>query len=75
MNLPIKACIANAKNRPWEPHKYESKETQDSNLKMLIDWIAQYSERDDTFSEATHKKLYKNYSGKKSMFTSNERNR
>ena len=74
MNLPVKACIANAKSRPWEPHKYESKEAQDSNLEMLIDWIAQYSERDDTFSEAAHNKLYENYSGKKSMFTCNERN-
>ncbi len=74
LNLPIKDCIANAKNRPWEPHKYKSKEAQDSNLEMLIGWIAQYSEREDTFSEAAHNKLYENYSSKKSVFTSNERN-
>lgn len=40
MNLPVEACIRNAMNRPWEPHKYESKEAQDANLDMLIDWIA-----------------------------------
>ena len=75
MNLPITACIENAKKRPWEPHKYESKEAQNANLSMLIDWIAQYSERDDTFSENGHKKLYNAYPGMKSMFTSNERGR
>ena len=72
MNLPIKSCIENAKSRPWEPHKYESKEAQDSNLEMLIGWIAQYSERTDTFSEHTHNKLFEQFSGKKSMLTCNE---
>jgi adenylate kinase family enzyme len=24
MNLPVELCIKNAKNRPWESHKYES---------------------------------------------------
>ena len=36
MNLPIDDCIINAKNRPWEPHKYDSKSAQDANLTMLI---------------------------------------
>jgi adenylate kinase family enzyme len=39
LNLPIEQCIKNAKSRPWEPHKYASKEAQDANLNMLIDWI------------------------------------
>ncbi len=71
MNLPVETCIANAKSRPWEPHKYESKEAQDANLKMLIDWIAQYTERVDTFSEVAHNELYEKYSGKKSMINCN----
>ena len=37
INLPISTCILNAKNRHWEPHKYESKEAQDANLDMLVD--------------------------------------
>lgn len=73
LNLPIETCISNARNRPWEPHKYESKEAQDANLPMLIDWITQYSERDDTFSRSAHMALYKNYKGKKTMYTNNER--
>lgn len=71
MNLSVESCIENARNRPWEPHKYESKEAQDSNLEMLIDWISQYSQRTDTFSQAAHKKLYEQYSGKKSVVTCN----
>jgi adenylate kinase family enzyme len=72
MNLPIELCIENAKSRPWEPHKYESKVAQDSNLAMLIDWISQYTERKDTFSAFAHNKLYQQYTGKKSLITANE---
>lgn len=73
LNLPAEACVANAKNRPWEPHKYESKEAQDANLEMLIAWIAQYPERSDTFSRSAHEALFNGYKGKKIMYTSNER--
>tara|TARA_R110002072_G_C7839268_1_gene524828 strand:- start:274 stop:753 length:480 start_codon:yes stop_codon:yes gene_type:complete len=72
MNLPVELCIENARSRPWEPHKYESKQAQDSNLKMLIGWISQYSERTDTFSALAHTRLYEQYSGEKIMITSNE---
>ena len=72
MNLPVELCIENAKKRPWEPHKYESKEAQDRNLDMLVNWISRYSERSDTFSESAHTQLYENYSGKKTMVTNNE---
>jgi len=73
MNLPVDACITNAKNRHWEPHKYASKEAQDANLNMLIDWIAQYDQRDDTFSQAAHENLFKSYNGTKTMYLNNER--
>ena len=72
MNLPVEECVLNAKNRPWEPHKYKSKEAQDSNLDMLIDWISQYSKRTDTFSKAAHKEIYERYKGSKRMITCND---
>ena len=72
MNLTLDACIANANNRPWEPHKYNSKELQDSNLGMLTEWIAQYKERDDTFSATSHFDFFDKYSGSKKMVTRNE---
>lgn len=71
LNLPIELCIENARNRPWEPHKYDSKEAQDANLEMLVDWISQYSSRTDTFSEASHRALYEQYAGSKRMLISN----
>lgn len=71
LNLPIETCIANAKKRPWEPHKYESKQAQDENLEMLIDWISQYAQRNDSFSKSAHERLFQSYNGKKRMYTSN----
>ena len=73
LDLPVQICIDNARNRPWEPHKYESKEAQDANLQMLIDWIAEYDKRKDTFSRASHHKLFVNYAGRKKRYTSNKR--
>lgn len=67
LNLPVAACINNAKNRPWEPHKYPSKQAQDQNLEMLLEWITQYDTRSDTFSKAAHQTFYDNYHGKKSV--------
>ena len=73
MNLPVEDCVANAKARPWEPHKYESKEAQDANLNMLIQWIRDYDMRDDVFSRLAHEALYDRYQGKKTVYTSNNR--
>ena len=72
MNLDVEQCIENAKNRPWESHKYESKQAQDANLEMLIGWIEQYTVREDEFSHAAHLRFYENFSGKKVMRRGNE---
>ena len=73
MDLPVEDCIANAKARPWEPHKYESKEAQDARLPMLIDWISEYNEREGPFSRDAHVALFDGYFGKKTVYTSNHR--
>ena len=73
LNLPVALCIENAKARPWEPHKYESKEAQDANLDMLISWIADYETRQDTFSQAAHQALFDLYQGRKVMLSKNEK--
>ena len=72
LDLSVEACISNARSRPWEPHKYPSQEAQDANLDMLIDWIAQYPQRSDTFSRSAHEALFANYEGKKVTYTDNE---
>ncbi|MDO6840048.1 AAA family ATPase [Paraglaciecola chathamensis] len=71
MDLPLEACVNNARSRPWESHKYASKEAQDANLPMLIDWIRQYAERSDTFSQAAHNTLFEAYKGKKQRIVEN----
>lgn len=63
LNLSVEDCIANARARPWEPHKYESKKEQDANLPMLIDWIEAYETREDTFSYAAHQALFRDFAG------------
>ncbi|PLW66830.1 AAA family ATPase [Pseudohalioglobus lutimaris] len=73
MNLPVSLCIQNAKNRPWEPHKYDSPAAQDANLEMLIDWISQYDERTDTFSKQAHLALFESFGGTRTEHTSNYR--
>lgn len=72
MNLPVHLCQENARNRRWEPHKYESKEAQDSNLAMLLDWIAAYVDRNDCLSYSAHRSLYDSFQGKKTEINSNE---
>lgn len=71
MNLDVLMCTENARKRPWEPHKYPSKEAQDENLPMLIQWIEDYHQRDDVFSFAAHSKFYAEFKGAKRMIEEN----
>jgi len=73
MNLPVHLCQEKARNRPWEPHKYESKEAQDGNLPMLLDWISEYTKRKDALSYNAHSALFNGFQGKKKEITRNEK--
>jgi adenylate kinase family enzyme len=68
----IDACIANARARPWEPHKYATKEAQDANLAMLLQWIRDYATRTDVFSLAAHRALFDAHGGDKIELASRE---
>ena len=68
----VDACIANARLRPWEPHKYASKQAQDANLDMLIGWIRDYETRTDEFSRAAHRALFDGFAGDKTELRSRE---
>ena len=72
LDLPIEVCIENAEQRPWEPHKYPSKQAQDQNLEILTDWIKNYDTRTDSFSKKTHQTLYESFEGKKTRITHNK---
>lgn len=65
LNLPVQACLENAQARPWEPHKYSSKASQDKNFSMLSQWINDYATRQDKCSLVAHQELYLRFSGKK----------
>jgi len=71
MNLSTQTCVENAENRPWEPHKYKDKATQDENLPMLTDWIRAYETRGDDFSFPSHKEIFESFSGEKEMIEKN----
>ncbi|KAA3622053.1 MAG: shikimate kinase [Proteobacteria bacterium] len=74
LNPGADVCVDNARNRPWEPHKYSSPEAQDANLAMLIEWIKTYDRRTDEFSCLAHRRLFEEFDGRKQEFNSNERN-
>ncbi|MBL9016601.1 MAG: shikimate kinase [Myxococcales bacterium] len=72
LNPGVEACIANARARPWEPHKYASKEAQDRNLDMLIGWIRGYETRSDELSLSAHRRLFDAFPGDKLELTSRD---
>jgi len=68
LDIPVSECITHARKRPWEPHKYPSREAQDANLEMLINWIGDYPHREDTFSQRAHRQFYDRYRGNKTRY-------
>lgn len=72
LNPGVEACVENCEARPWEPHKYPSREAQDSNLRMLVGWVREYETRDDEFSLREHRRLFDTHEGKKVEYGSNE---
>ena len=74
LNPGVETCVSNCRKRPWEPHKYKSKEEQNSHLKVLLDWVKHYPNRHDEFSLTAHQKLFHEFVGKKREFKSNDRN-
>lgn len=73
LNPGTETCVENARNRPWEPHKYPTEEAQNANLEMLIAWIRDYERRADEFSYRAHRQLFQSYPGQKHEFTANRR--
>jgi adenylate kinase family enzyme len=71
LNPGTETCIKNCRNRPWEPHKYDSPDAQNANLNMLITWIEKYETREDEFSLKAHRKIFTSYPGRKREYSSN----
>lgn len=65
LNPGRERCLANNRMRPWEPHKYASKQEQDAMLANLQDWVAGYYTRDDAWSYSAHRRIFDCHSGAK----------
>lgn len=65
LNPGLATCAAHCLNRPWEPHKYPSKQAQDANLRFLLSWIAEYDRRDGPMSLSAHRAVFDNYPGRR----------
>lgn len=65
LNPGLEGCTANCLDRPWEPHKYSSKQDQDANLAFLLSWVADYYTRDGPMSLQAHRAVFAGYTGRK----------
>lgn len=70
LNPGVDRCVENCTERPWEPHKYASKEEQDQRLAFLLAWVRDYYTRDGDMSLAAHRACFDAYTGRKVEFTS-----
>lgn len=70
LNPGLQACQANNLRRPWEPHKYESMEQQNTMLAALQAWVADYYVRDDDWSYRAHRRIFDEHRGSKVEHTS-----
>jgi adenylate kinase family enzyme len=61
----VEVCRANCRTRPFESHKYKSKEEQDRMLDFLLSWVEDYYERDGPMSRRGHLDLFDRYQGPK----------
>lgn len=71
LNPGVETCQHNCRMRPFEAHKYPSKQAQDENLAMLLDWVAQYEQRQDEFSLHAHRTLFDQFHGPKVEYHNN----
>jgi hypothetical protein len=60
-------CVANCRTRPWEPHKYRSKQEQDDHLEDLLGWVRSYYDLDGSMSLAGHRAVFDAYAGPKRL--------
>lgn len=69
LNPGEEQCLANCGARPWEAHKYASKQEQDERLEFLLSWVREYYVRDGDMSLAGHRACFDAYSGPKEELT------
>jgi adenylate kinase family enzyme len=58
-------CLSNCRTRPWEAHKYASREEQDQRLDFWLSWVSEYYTRDGDKSLAAHRACFSAYTCRK----------
>jgi RimJ/RimL family protein N-acetyltransferase/adenylate kinase family enzyme len=66
----LETCLRNCRNRPWEPHKYATREAQDGRLAFLLAWVRDYYLRDGDLSQRAHLALFERCAGPKRRLAS-----
>ena len=62
-------CVDNCRARPWEPHKYRTKQEQDDHLEQLLRWVRSYDDLDGSMSLRGHRAVFDAYGGPKCRVT------
>jgi adenylate kinase family enzyme len=65
LNPGVEVCVANCRNRPWEPSKYATRAEQDALLEFLVSWVRQYETRDDEYGVRRHRAVFDEFAGQK----------
>jgi hypothetical protein len=69
LNPGADVCVANARNRPWEPAYCESPEEQRRLLGPLIEFIHEYEHMADECGLGRHRAIFAAYPGLKREYT------
>lgn len=65
LNPGLESCLANNRQRPWEPNKYASPDLQNMMLATLQAWVADYYTRGGSWSYEAHRRLFDTHAGPK----------
>lgn len=65
LNPGEQQCLENCRARPWEPHKYASKDEQDRRRDFLLSWVSQYYTRGGEMSLSAHSACFNAYTGER----------
>ena len=69
LNPGEETCLENCRGRPWEPHKFASRQEQDARLEFLLSWVRGYYSRSGDMSLAEHARCFASYVGPKVELT------
>lgn len=64
----VDVCIRHCRARPFEPHKYATREAQEEKLGFLLAWVREHYTRERPLSQAAHVATFDRYAGPKRRY-------